>query len=80
MIPHDWTPLESTKIAKVKFDQNPHDARGDLHVEFKSGHVYTYKDVPMHKVEKLVHSSSSGSYFHNFIRDEHDAVKQEVQE
>lgn len=76
MIPYEWLPLESSKINKVKFIQNPHDDRGDLLVEFNEGRVYRYKDVPKHKVENMVHSSSSGNYFHNNIREIHEGVRE----
>ncbi len=75
MLPLDWTPLDSSKIKQVKFIPNRHDMRGDVLVEFNEGKVYRYRDVPAHKVERLVHSSSPGEYFHGHIRGEHEVVK-----
>lgn len=76
MIPTEWLSLESERIRKVKFVPNLHDQRGDVLVEFNEGKVYRYKDVPAHKVERMVHSSSPGEYFHGNIRGEHDVVKE----
>lgn len=64
------------KIRKVKFVPNKHDLRGDVLVEFNEGKVYRYKDVPQHKVERLVHSSSPGEYFYGSIRGEYEAVRE----
>lgn len=82
MIPTDWLKLESTKIKEVKFLPNVHDDRGDVLVRFSEDKIYRYKDVPSHKVEAMVHSSSPGSYFHANIRGEHvsQPYKDEVQE
>ncbi len=73
MIPHDWTKLDSSLISKVKYIPNKFDLRGDLHVEYPSGKVYAFKDIPQHKVESMMHASSSGTYFLNKIRGEHNS-------
>jgi hypothetical protein len=75
LIPYDWTLLESGSIRKAKYVPNEHDLRGDLHIEFMTGKSYKFKDVPQHKVEKMCHHSSPGSYFHNEIRGEHASEK-----
>lgn len=74
MIPYSWTALESERVRKVKYIPNEHDARGDLLVEFTTGKTYRYLDVPQHKVEHMVHSSSPGRSFHDRIRGEHAAI------
>lgn len=71
MIPINWTKVDSSTISKIKFEPNKHDLRGDVLIEFKTGKVYKYKDVPAHKVENMFHSSSSGDYFHNNIKPYH---------
>ncbi len=73
MIPTAWANVESSTIGKIKFVPNPHDLRGDLHVEFRTGKTYRFKDVPTHKVEHLYHCSSPGEYFRMNIRGEHDS-------
>lgn len=75
MIPLDWHPVESSHINRVKFEPNKHDDRGDLLVEFNEGKIFRYKDVPKHKVENMVHHSSSGSYFRGNIRGEHPSER-----
>ncbi len=75
MIPHDWHPVESSTIGKMRFVQNPHDARGDIHVEFKSGKVYAYKDVPAIHAEGMFHASSPGGYLKNNIIGNHEVEK-----
>lgn len=71
MIPREWLKLESNIINKVKFIPNKHDLRGDVLIEFNEGKVYRYRDVPARKVENMIYSSSSGTYFHNNIRPFH---------
>lgn len=76
MLPLDWLNMEdSSRMRRVKYEPNKFDARGDLLVEFNEGKVYRYKDVPMHKVERMVHNSSPGTYFHGYIRGEHAAER-----
>ena len=76
MLPIDWTKLESEKINQVKFIPNRHDLRGDVMIEFNTGKVYKYRDVPAHKVESMVHASSAGSYFHDNIKPYHAGEKE----
>jgi len=75
LVPSEWMNIESDTIGRVKFVPNKYDLRGDCLVEFRTGKVYKYRDVPAHKVENLVHSSSSGEYFHNNIKPYHDGEK-----
>lgn len=71
MIPLNWTNLDSGTVGKIKFVPNRNDLRGDVLIEFNTGKVFRYRDVPAHKVESMVHSSSSGTYFHNNIKPYH---------
>jgi hypothetical protein len=55
-------------------------ATGILRIEFRSGGVYDYTEVPSAEYEALVAAHSPGSYFHSNIRGkfkhtrlEHDA-------
>jgi KTSC domain-containing protein len=75
LIPTEWLKLESDRIKRVKYVPNVHDERGDVLVEFNEGKVYRYADVPSHMVERMVHSSSPGEYFHNKIRSEYKPLK-----
>lgn len=76
MIPTEWLELESDRVRKVKFVPNPHDQRGDVLVEFIEGKVYRYKDVPSNKVERMVHASDPGGYFHGHIRGYYETMKE----
>lgn len=75
MVPHDWLNIESSHIRKVKFVQNKHDLRGDMHVEFNTGKMYKFKDIPAITIEKMVHSSSPGTYFMGKIRGEYESER-----
>jgi hypothetical protein len=78
VIPLQWLDIEGSKIKRVKVEPNVHDLRGDVLIEFNEGKVYRYKDVPLHKVERLVHSSDPGSYFYGHIRDAYKNEKEGV--
>jgi hypothetical protein len=41
----------------------------ELTVEFVSGRLYVYSDVPSHEVEGMRQARSKGSYFNRRIRD-----------
>jgi hypothetical protein len=75
MIPLDWTKLDSSNISKVKFIPNRHDLRGDVLIEFNTGKVYRYRDVPAHKCENMVHASSAYKSFKDNIHPYHEGEK-----
>ena len=75
LLPLDWTKIGSSRIRRAKYVPNKHDLRGNLVVEFNEGKVYTFKDVPQNKVEKMIHHSSPGCYFNSDIRGHHDAER-----
>lgn len=72
MVPYEWTAIDSSTIRAVKFAPNPYDANGTLIIEFTSGKMFKYEDVPSSKVETLIHHPSSGTYFHDQIRGEYE--------
>jgi hypothetical protein len=59
------TRVESSKLATVGYDHD-HEL---LHLEFCSGVVYQYFDVPAAVHEALLAAASKGSYFNRAIRD-----------
>jgi len=59
------TPVSSSNLASVGYDS----ATRTLHVEFKSGAVYEYYDVPEAEYQGLIDAPSKGSYFHQNIKD-----------
>src|SRR5688572_3679593 len=58
-------PVDSTNLASVGYDPETQ----VLEIEFQSGGVYQYYDVPVELYEELMSASSHGSYFVHFIRD-----------
>ena len=58
-------PLESEALASVGYDPGRH----VLEVEFTSGRVYQYFDVPRHEVERMLRAGSRGAYFSERVRD-----------
>lgn len=58
------TPVSSTSLASVGYDT----ASFTLEIEFNSGRVYQYVDVPEHVHQELVSAASVGSYFARSIK------------
>jgi len=46
-----------------------------LEIEFHSGGVYQYSNVPEHIYSALMSASSKGKYFHQNIRDKYKTTK-----
>lgn len=60
-------PVHSSVIASVGYD----DRSKILEVEFLTGFVYQYYDVPKRTHDALMTAKSAGSYFNRFIRDKY---------
>jgi hypothetical protein len=60
----DRTPVSSSTVASVGYD--PESAT--LEVEFSSGSIYQYFDVPQHEAVGLVNAASVGSYLTTQIK------------
>lgn len=58
------TAVESTILSTVAYD----DARDLLQLEFRSGAIYRYFDVPAAVHTDLLRAPSKGSYFNRVIR------------
>ena len=58
-------PVESSLIRSVGYDL----PGSVLEVEFASGSVYEYYDVPLSVYSELMAAGSPGSYFNDFIKD-----------
>lgn len=59
------TAVVSTTLAAVAYDA----ARHILQLEFRSGAVYRYFDVPVQVYEGLLRASSKGRHFNEQIRE-----------
>jgi len=46
-----------------------------LEIEFNSGSVYRYANVPPHEYEGLINASSKGKYFHANIKNAYSCTK-----
>ena len=65
MIPRQWTTLSSSNIKAIMQDED------GLNIEFQSGAIYHYAGVPDETAQGLLHASSPGRYFQNFIKDDY---------
>jgi hypothetical protein len=66
------TVVESTTMRSVGYDVT----QQILEVEFTSGTVYQYLDVPATVFEELMHAGSKGQYFNRQIRDDYTALRE----
>lgn len=57
--------VSSSDIATIGYDPN----LSVLEIEFISGGIYQYLNVPENIYNGIMFASSHGSYFHQFIKD-----------
>ena len=57
-------PVESSNLRSVGYDEESR----TLEIEFHSGAVYQYYDVPSEVYQELLSAPSLGKYFHAHIR------------
>jgi len=60
----DRKPVNSTNIVSVGYD----DPTNTLDVEFYSGTLYRYADVPRNVYERLISAESVGSFFQQNVK------------
>lgn len=58
------TPVNSSNLASIGYDSQSE----ILEIEFHSGGVYQYDDVPMDVYTGLMQASSHGKYFHAYVK------------
>jgi hypothetical protein len=68
------TAVDSTTMRSVGYDST----QQILEIEFTSGAVYRYLDVPATVFEGLKHAESKGRYFNQEIRDDYTALREPV--
>lgn len=68
----DRKSVTSSNIRSVGYD--PH--KKLLEIEFNSGAIYQYDDVPQHVYDNLMTAESVGSYFNSVIKPNYEAWKQ----
>lgn len=59
----EMTDIRSSNIEAVGYD------RGELHVRFKGGGHYVYFDVPSDVHRALMRADSTGSHFHEHVKE-----------
>jgi len=60
----DRIPISSSNISSIGYDRQS----ATLDVEFTSGDVYQYFDVPEHLYHGLMNASSKGQFLNDYIR------------
>jgi KTSC domain-containing protein len=68
-------PVKSSNIKSIGYDPE----KQELHVEFGSGQVYAYANVPPEKHQALLAAESIGQHFARHIRTSHGFRKLETQ-
>lgn len=66
------TAVDSTTMRSVGYDS----AQQILQIEFTSGVVYQYLDVPVAVFDELMAAESKGRYFNQEIRDDYTALRE----
>ncbi len=66
------TAVDSTTMRSVGYDS----AQQILEVEFTSGAVYQYLEVPATVFDELMAAESKGRYFNQEIRDDYTALRE----
>ena len=62
-------PVVSSNIRSVGYDN------GVLEIEFNSGGIYQYPDVPRSTYESLMAASSKGGFFSTYIKERYRFIK-----
>jgi hypothetical protein len=59
-------PVESSDLSAIGYDASS----ATLTIEFRSGGVYEYSQVPYREFLELLNAESHGKYFHQNIKDQ----------
>ena len=63
--------VKSTNIRSIGYEHESN----TLEIEFHSGGIYQYFNVPQASYNGLMSASSRGSYFHKYIKDNYKWTK-----
>lgn len=66
----EWS--EPISFSNVVDEVEGAETTGTLTLTFKSGHTYTYQDVPRSVYQGLLAAQSPGSYYHQNIKGAYD--------
>ncbi len=73
MIMHKVT---SSNIKAIGYEDGIFDRHRILRIEFSHGGIYEYKCVPFEVVENFIKAESLGKFFHKYINNKFDSVRQ----
>ena len=59
----NWVRVKSRVLAAVAYNHDWH----QLYLEFRSGEIYSYRNVPVQRYQELVSANSKGKYFRRHI-------------
>lgn len=65
------TPVTSSNIHAIGYDPDSQ----TLEIEFNSGAVYDYSDVPQSEYDGFIGADSKGKYFHANIKNRYSFMK-----
>lgn len=65
------TPVRSSNLGSVGYDAN----QRTLEIEFKSGGLYEYYDVPIEVHDELMNAESHGKYFNENIKESYESKR-----
>lgn len=63
-----WTPVESSNVAAIGYENHDDELKAELYVRFKSGLEYVYHDVPAGVVQEFLDADSKGKYLNEHIK------------
>lgn len=63
--------VRSSNISSIGYDE----INEILEIEFLSGGIYQYLDVPVYVYEELIDADSHGKYFNEHIKDKYKTKK-----
>lgn len=63
--------VNSSNIDSIGYDET----KEILEIEFLSGGIYQYLEVPMYIYEKLMNANSHGKYFAAYIKNKYKTVR-----
>ena len=63
--------VESSMIRSIGYEESS----GTLEVEFTSGSIYQYFDVPESEYKRLINAASKGRYFNQNIKESYRYVQ-----
>ncbi|CAM3962872.1 KTSC domain-containing protein [Flavobacterium cucumis] len=67
----DRQSVRSSNISSIGYDEK----NEILEIEFLSGGIYQYLDVPNYVFEELMDAESQGKYFNAYVKDNYETTK-----